>query len=62
VELGASVRLILKDDGAILDLLDPDRRVSSLRGYVTSSLLDALSANREHFLALSYNRSVLEVR
>ncbi len=62
VELEDPVRLILKDDGAILDLMDPDRGVSSLRSYVTSSLLDAHNSGRVHFLALSYNRNVLEVR
>ena len=62
VELGASVCLILKDDGAILDLMDTDRRVASLRAYVASSLLGAHTVSRIHFLALSYNRNVLEIR
>ncbi len=62
VELEGSVRLITKDDGAILDLMNADSGVSSLRSYVTSSLLDAHTSGRVHFLALSCNRNVLEVR
>ena len=62
VTYDGTVRLITKDNGRIADLTDTDRRVSSLRAYTVSSLLEAHTVSRVHFLALSYNRNTLEVK
>lgn len=62
VETGDAIRLITKDNGRIIDLTDTDRDISSLRSYVFSSLLEAHTTRRIHYLALSYNHTVLEIR
>lgn len=62
VEIGDTVRVITKDNGRILDLTDTDSSVTSLRSYTLSSLLEAHTIRRGHFLALSYNRNVLVVK
>ena len=62
VEIGDTVRMITKDNGRIIDLTDTDRHVSSLRSYTLSSLLEAHTVRRGHFLALSYNRNVLIIK
>ena len=61
VEIGDTIRLTTKDNGRIIDLTDTDRDVSSLRSYVFSSLLETHTTRRIHFLALSYNHTVLEI-
>ena len=61
-EIGDPVRLTTKDNGRIIDLTDTDRDVSSLRSYTLSSLLEAHTTRRVHFLALSYNHNVLEIK
>ena len=62
VEIGDTVRLITKDNGRIVDLTDADRGVDSLRAYALSSLLEAHTTRRAHFLALSFNHNMLEIR
>ena len=62
VEIGDTVRVITKDNGRILDLTDTDSSVTSLRSYTLSSLLEAHTIRRGHFLALSYNRNVLIIK
>ena len=62
VDIGDSIRMITKDNGRIVDLTDTDRDVSSLRAYTLSSLLEAKTTQRGHYLALSYNRNVLVIK
>lgn len=62
IEMGEQIRLITKDDGVIFDQTDADRRVESFHGYVISRLTGVLTPTRVHFLALSFNRNVFEIR
>ena len=62
VEIGDSVRMITKDNGQITDLTNPDQGVRSFRAYFFSNLVEAFTKHHGHFLALSYNRNVLEIR
>ena len=62
VEMGDTVRLITKDNGRIIDLTDTDRRVSSLRAYTLSNLIEVYTTQRSHSIAFSYNRNVLVIR
>ena len=61
-KIGDTVRLVTKDNGKITDLTDTNRDVSSLRAYALSSLLEAHTTHRAHFLALSFNHNVLEIQ
>jgi len=62
VEIGESIRLITKDDGRIVDLLDTDQRVVSLRAYALSNMIETHTTRRVHSLALSFNHNALEMR
>ena len=62
VEMGDMIRLITKDNGRIIDLTDTDRRVSSLRAYTLSNLIEVYTTQRSHSIAFSYNRNVLVIR
>ena len=61
VEMGESIRLITKDDGQIVDLLDTDQRVVSLRAYALSNMIESHTKRRVHSLALSFNHNALEI-
>ncbi|WP_081795451.1 MATE family efflux transporter [Butyrivibrio sp. MC2021] len=60
--LGDSLKVIIKDDGIIFDLTNSDMKVDSLRSYVISNLAENISARKMHFLSLSYNRNVFEIK
>ena len=62
VEIGDVIRLITKDNGQIVDLTNTDRKIDSLRAYALSNLLEAHTTHRAHFLALSFNHNILEIR
>ena len=62
VEIGESIRLITKDDGRIVDLVDADQRVVSLRSYALTNMIESRTARRVHSLALSFNHNALEIR
>jgi len=62
VDIGESIRLITKDDGRIVDLLDADQRVVSLRAYALSNMIESHTTRRVHSLALSFNHNALEIR
>ena len=61
VELGEKVRLITKDDGEMINLTDPDRRVGSLREYLISGMMEKYIVRKTHLMTLSYNRNVFEI-
>ena len=56
------VRMITKDDGRIMDLSDPDRRVGSIRDYIVTNMTGSFTENRVHFMALSFNRNAFEIK
>ena len=62
VEIGETVRLITKDDGRIVDLMDTDHHVASLRAYALSNMIENHVIKRVHSLALSYNHNALEIQ
>lgn len=62
VEIGEPVRLITKDDGRIVDLMDTDHHVASLRAYALSNMIEKHVIKRVHSLALSYNHNALEIQ
>lgn len=62
VEIGESVRFITKDDGQILDLMDTDSHVISLRSCALSNMFESHTTRRIHSLALSDNHNALEIR
>ena len=62
VKIGESIRLITKDDGNIVDLLDTDQHVVSLRSYALSNMIESHTTRRVHSLALSFNHNALEIR
>jgi len=55
---GDSVRVIFRDTGRIRDATDPDARVSGLRSFVLTGLLQ-LCEKRHYLTAVGCNRSVL---
>ncbi len=57
-----SLKLIIKDDGIIFDLTNSDMKLNSLRSYIVSNLAQNISTQKMHFLALSYNRNVFEIK
>ncbi len=61
-EIGETVRLVTKDDGKIIDLAGEDQPITSLRSYVLSDLLDAYNIKGVHYLTLSFNRNILEIK
>ena len=60
--IGEHLTLIIKDDGKIFDMTQNDMEVSSLRSYVMSNLIGSFSVKKMHFLTLSYNRNVFEIK
>ena len=62
VLLGDKLILVIKDDGVLFDLTDSDMAPTSLRRYVISNMAEKISDKRRHFLALSYNRNMFEIR
>ena len=60
--LGDSLKVIIKDDGIIFDLTNSDMKVDSLRSYIISNLAENISTRKMHFLSLSYNRNVFEIK
>ncbi|MBQ8942177.1 MAG: multidrug transporter MatE [Firmicutes bacterium] len=62
VEIGTTIRLITKDNGKIIDLTDTDQNITSFRSYILSNLLEAHTVKRVHFLTLSYNRNIFEIK
>jgi hypothetical protein len=60
--IGEHLTLIIKDDGQIFDITKNDMEVSSIRSYVMSNLIGSFSVNKMHFLTLSYNRNVFEIK
>ena len=62
VDVGEAIRLITKDDGQIVDILDTDQRVVSLRSYALSNMIESHTTRRVHSLALSFNHNALEIR
>ena len=59
---GENLTLIIKDDGKIFDMTQNDMEVSSIRSYVMSNLIGRFSVKKMHFLTLSYNRNVFEIK
>jgi len=57
-----SLKVIIKDDGIIFDLTNSDMKLSSLRSYIISNLAENISPRKMHFLTLSYNRNVFEIK
>ena len=57
-----SLKVIIKDDGIIFDLTNSDMKVDSLRSYIISNLAENISTRKMHFLSLSYNRNVFEIK
>ena len=57
LDFNDGVALTLRDDGEIFDITDEDRRISSLRTYLVSTLMHGQSV-RQHFLTTGFNRNV----
>ena len=55
--LGDDIEIILRDDGIIFDLTDPDNSIESLRGYVVAHLMLHLP-NRFNLMTTGYNRNM----
>ena len=62
VLIGDKLTLVIKDDGIIFDMTDSDIMPSSFRSYIISSVTNNISSRKKHFLTLSYNRNVFEIR
>ena len=62
VLMGDKLILVVKDDGIIFDLTNSDMVPSSFRSYVISNVAENISNRKKHFLALSYNRNVFEIK
>ena len=60
--IGENLTLIIKDDGQLFDMTKNDMEVSSIRRYVMSNLIGRISEKKMHFLTLSYNRNVFEIK
>ena len=60
--MGDKLILVIKDDGIIFDMTDSDMMPSSFRSYIISSMANNISSRKKHFLALSYNRNVFEIK
>lgn len=57
LNLSKHVELIVRDNGQILDLTDPDLPVSSLRDYLVSSYVDNMAYQRNNVTAIGFNRN-----
>ena len=62
VLMGDRLTLIIKDDGVIFDMTDSDMIPSSLRSYIISNVAENISNRKKHYLSLSYNRNVFEIK
>ncbi len=60
--IGENLTLIIKDNGQLFDMTKNDMEVSSIRSYVMSNLIGRFSVKKMHFLTLSYNRNVFEIK
>lgn len=56
------IRFIARDTGVQFDVTDPDIKESSLRSYAVSGIAERISPERRHLSAVSFNRSVFEIR
>ena len=54
---GKEIRVIFRDDGVLFDLTDADNKISSIRSYVVSSLMDH-QPTKLHLITMSYNRNI----
>ena len=54
---GNKLTLVMKDDGVVFDITDPDNKIKSLRDYVVSCLMtgDFISSN---ITSVSFNKNV----
>ena len=57
LDFNDGVLLTLRDDGDIFDITDEDRRISSLRSYLVSTLMSKQKV-RQHFLTTGFNRNI----
>lgn len=55
------ITLIIRDNGAQLDLTDPDKSITSFRGYIVPGLLAAWCHEEHHLMAVSFNRNSFEI-
>ncbi len=60
--MGDPLTVIIKDDGILFDLTKSDMEVNSMRSYVMANLINNYSLKKMHFLTLSYNRNVFEIK
>ena len=60
VDLNDGLAIVLRDDGEIFDITDADARISSLRGYLVSSLMTALPSRR-NLTTTGFNRNVFRL-
>ena len=56
------IRLILRDTGETFDVTDADLTVSSLRSYVVSNVATHVSRQKQHLIAMSFNRNAFEIK
>ena len=55
------ISMIIRDNGVQLDLTDPDRNITSLRGYIVPGLLTEWCDREHHLMAVSFNRNCFEI-
>ena len=49
------------NNGVQLDLTDPDKSITSFRGYIIPGLLAAWCREEHHLMAVSFNRNCFEI-
>lgn len=60
LDLNDGIMLTLRDDGAICDITDSDRRVSSLRGFIVASVMES-HRERMNLVTIGCNRNVFRL-
>ncbi|MBR5381716.1 MAG: hypothetical protein IK136_03750, partial [Oscillospiraceae bacterium] len=55
------IRMITRDTGRRIDLADPDMAVDSLRSYIVSSVSNRITSQKQHLVAMSFNRNLFEL-
>lgn len=60
VDLNDGLMLVLRDDGEIFNITDADARISSLRGYLVSSLMTVIPGRR-NLTTTGFNRNVFKL-
>lgn len=55
------ITMIIRDNGKQLDLTDPDKSITSFRGYIVPGLLAAWCHEEHHLMAVSFNRNSFEI-